>query len=164
MLITCSVFSSFWTCFSNWWHEKFNRKLTLSESTMFLLQAYATASWTLTVFCCVSTTKLIFFAPQLLDLTAYRNSKKHGTNFFRYVNASVISFKLHFTAILFHLSGLRLFPFNLVCLFVFCFFFPLQIQFLFCHIDIYILFFIVKITGICNLFFFVNKKKKNFAA
>ena len=54
-----------------------------------------------------------------LDLTAYRNSKKHGTNFFRYVNASVISFKLHFTAILFHLSGLRLFPLNLVCLFVF---------------------------------------------
>ena len=29
---------------------------------MFLLQAYATASWTLTVFYCVSTTKLIFFA------------------------------------------------------------------------------------------------------
>ena len=123
MLITCSVSSSFWTCFFNWWHEKFNHKLTLSESTMFLLQAYATASWTLTVFYCVSTTKLIFFAPQLLDLTAYRNSKKHGTNFFRYVNASVISFKLHFTAILFHLSGLRLFPFNLVCLFFVCLFF-----------------------------------------
>ena len=52
-----------------------------------------------------------------LDLTAYRNSKKHGTNFFRYVNASVISLKLHFTAVLFHLSGLRLFPFNLVCFF-----------------------------------------------
>ena len=64
-----------------------------------------------------------YFAPQLLDLTAYRNSKKHGTNFFRYVNASVISFKLHFTAILFHLSGLRLFPFNLVCLFLFVLFF-----------------------------------------
>ena len=63
MLITCSVSSSFWTFFSNWLHEKFNRKLTLSESTMFLLQAYATVSWTLTVFCCVSTTKLIFFAP-----------------------------------------------------------------------------------------------------
>ena len=87
MLITCSVSSSFWTCFSNWWHEKFNQKLTLSESTILyrwhkesnhwevlnycsivakynvLLQVYATASWTLTVFCCVSTTKLIFFAP-----------------------------------------------------------------------------------------------------
>ena len=37
------------------------------------------------------------------------------------MNASVISFKLHFTAVLFHLSGLRLFPLNLVCLFV-CFF------------------------------------------
>ena len=34
MLITCSVSSSFWTCFSNWWHEKFNQKLTLSESTI----------------------------------------------------------------------------------------------------------------------------------
>ena len=39
------------------------------------------------------------------------------------MNASVISFKLHFTAILFHLSGLRLFPLNLVCLFVCLFFF-----------------------------------------
>ena len=72
MLITCSVSSSFWTCFSNWWHEKFNHKLTLSESTILygwhkesnnwevlnyclivakynvFLQAYATASWTLT--------------------------------------------------------------------------------------------------------------------
>ena len=28
MLITCSVSSSFWTCFSNWWQEKFNKKLT----------------------------------------------------------------------------------------------------------------------------------------
>ena len=28
------VSSSFWTCFSNWWHEKFNHKLTLSESTI----------------------------------------------------------------------------------------------------------------------------------
>ena len=34
MLITCSVSSSFWTCFSNWWHEKFNQKQTLSESTI----------------------------------------------------------------------------------------------------------------------------------
>ena len=63
----------------------------LLPNIMFLLQVYATASWTLTVFNCVTTTKLIFFAPWLLDLTAYRNSKKHGTNFFRYVNASVIS-------------------------------------------------------------------------
>ena len=87
MIITCSVSSSFWTCFSNWWHEKFHQKLTLSESAIlygwhkesnwevlnytvwlspnitFLLQAYATASWTLTVFYCVSITKLIFFAP-----------------------------------------------------------------------------------------------------
>ena len=78
MLITCSVCSSFWTCFSNWWQEKFNQKLTLSESTilygwhkesnnleviMFLQQAYPMASWTLTVFYCVSITKLILFAP-----------------------------------------------------------------------------------------------------
>ena len=35
MLITCSVSSSFWTCFSNCWHEKFNQKLTLSESPIF---------------------------------------------------------------------------------------------------------------------------------
>ena len=34
MLITCSVSSSFWICFCNWWHEKFNQKLTLSESTI----------------------------------------------------------------------------------------------------------------------------------
>ena len=34
MLITCSVSSSFWTCFSNWWHEKFNHKPPLSESTI----------------------------------------------------------------------------------------------------------------------------------
>ena len=34
ILITCSVSSSFWTCFSNWCHEKFNHKLPLSESTI----------------------------------------------------------------------------------------------------------------------------------
>ena len=34
MLITCSVSCSFWTCFSNWWHEKINQKLTLSESSI----------------------------------------------------------------------------------------------------------------------------------
>ena len=34
MLITCSVSSSFWNRFSNWWHEKLNQKLTLSESTI----------------------------------------------------------------------------------------------------------------------------------
>ena len=34
MLITCSVSSSFWTCFSNWCHEKFNHNLPLSESTI----------------------------------------------------------------------------------------------------------------------------------
>ena len=33
MLITCSV-SSFWTCFSNWWHEKLNHKPPLSENTI----------------------------------------------------------------------------------------------------------------------------------
>ena len=34
MLIICSVSSSFWTCFSSWWHDFwFNQKLTLSEST-----------------------------------------------------------------------------------------------------------------------------------
>ena len=34
MLITCSISSSFWNRFSNWWHEKFNQQLTLSESTI----------------------------------------------------------------------------------------------------------------------------------
>ena len=34
MLITYSVCSLFWTCFSNWWQEKFNQKLTLSKSTI----------------------------------------------------------------------------------------------------------------------------------
>ena len=52
-------------------------------------------------------------------------------------NAGVISFKLHFTAILFHLSGLRLFPLNLVCLFFFSF---TNLVYFFCHIDIYIIF------------------------
>jgi len=34
MLITCSVSSLFWTCFSNWWHKQFNHKLPSSESTI----------------------------------------------------------------------------------------------------------------------------------
>ena len=25
MLSTCTVFSSFWTCFPHWWQEKFNQ-------------------------------------------------------------------------------------------------------------------------------------------
>ena len=33
-LITYGVYSSFLTCFSNWWQEKFNQKLILSESTI----------------------------------------------------------------------------------------------------------------------------------
>ena len=87
MLITCSVSSSLWTCFPNWWHKKFKQKPTLSESTTLygwhkesnnwevlnyclivakynvFVQAYVTASWTLTVLYCVSITKLIIFAP-----------------------------------------------------------------------------------------------------
>ena len=119
---------------------------------MFLLQPYATASWTLTVFCCVSTIKLIFFAPQLLDLTVYRNSKKHGTNFFRYVNVSVISMILITSSYTFLLYC---FTYQ-VCVFfpLIQFFFPLQIQFFF-YIYIYILFFIVK-----RIFFLSIKKYK----
>ena len=73
----------------------------------------------------VDSLNLILF-PLLYNISKVMNETKRKQYFFRYVNASVISFKLHFTAILFHLSGLRLFPLNLVCLFV-CFFFPLQI-------------------------------------
>ena len=64
----------------------------LSPNIMFLLQAYATASRTLTVFCCVSITKIdilrtIAFRPNRLS----QFKKKHGPSFFIYVNASVIS-------------------------------------------------------------------------
>ena len=140
MLITCSVSSSFWTCFSNWWHEKFNPKLTLSESIILYGWHKESNNWEVLNYCLIVAKYKVFATSVgngVLDFDSFllrlnnkidilRNSKKHGTNFFRYVNASVISFKLHFTAILFHLSGLRLFPFNLVRLFV-CLFFPLQI-------------------------------------
>ena len=122
---------------------------------MFLLQPYATASWTLTVFCCVSTIKLIFFAPQLLDLTVYRNSKKHGTNFFRYVNASVISIILipsSYTLLLYCFT-------YQVCVFL------LLIQFFFLYkfsffLYIYILFFIVKRICFLSIKKYQKKKRK----
>ena len=105
MLITCSVCSSFWTCFSNWWQEKCNQMLTLFESTilygwhkesnnleviMFLQQAYPTASFDsflLRLNNKIDTLCTIAFR----YLTAYRSLKKHWPNFFRYVNGNVIS-------------------------------------------------------------------------
>ena len=112
-LITCSVSSSFWTCFSNWWHEKFNQKLTLSESTILYRWHKESNHWEVLNYCSIVTKYNVFATSVrngvldfdsfllrlnnkidilLLNLTAYRNSKKHGTNFFRYVNsASVIS-------------------------------------------------------------------------
>ena len=123
ILITCSISSSFWTYFSNWWHEKFNYKPPLSESTILYGWHKESNNWEVLNYCLIVAkynvfatsvrngildfdsfllrlnNKLIFFAPYLLDLTAYRNSKKHGTNLFSYVNACVISFNLHFTTI-----------------------------------------------------------------
>ena len=137
MLITCSVSSSFWTCFSNWCHEKFNHKLPLSESTILYGWHKESNNWEVLNYCLIVTKYNIFatsvrngildFDSFLLRLSkkidilrtiAFRSNrlsqfKKHGTHFFRYVNASVIS-----------LSGLRLFPFNLVCFFCFFNFFP----------------------------------------
>ena len=57
-------------------------------------------------------TNQVRFVPSL-------DSKKLVFFFFSYVNACDISFNLHFTTILFYLLGLRLFPFNLVCMYYF---------------------------------------------
>ena len=53
MLITCSVSSSFWTCFSNWWHEKFNQKLTLSESTILYGWHKESNNWEVLYYCLI---------------------------------------------------------------------------------------------------------------
>ena len=53
MLITCSVSSSFWTCFSNWWHEKFNQKLTLSESTILYGWHKESNNWEVLKYCLI---------------------------------------------------------------------------------------------------------------
>ena len=53
MLITCSVSSSFWTCFSNWWHEKFNQKLTLSESTILYGWHKESNNWEVLNYCLI---------------------------------------------------------------------------------------------------------------
>ena len=123
MLITCSVSSSFWTCFSNWWPGKFKHKPPLSESTILYGWYKESNNWEVLNYCLIVAKYNVFatsvrngilnFDSFLLRLNniigilrtitfrSYRLSefKKHGTNFFSYVNASVISFKLHFTAI-----------------------------------------------------------------
>ena len=128
MLITCSVSSSSWPCFSNWCHEKFNHKLPLSESTILYGWHKESNNWEVLNYCLIVAKYNIFatsvrngtldFDSFLLRLNnkidilrtiAFRSNrlsqfKKTWDNFFRYVNASVISSEV-----------LRLFPFNLVC-------------------------------------------------
>ena len=53
MLITCSVSSSFWTCFSNFWHEKFNYKPPLSESTILYGWHKASNNWEVLNYCLI---------------------------------------------------------------------------------------------------------------
>ena len=53
MLITCRVSSSFWTCFSKWWHEKFNHKLTLSESTILYGWHKESNNWEVLNYCLI---------------------------------------------------------------------------------------------------------------
>ena len=53
MLITCSVSSSFWTCFSNWWHEKFNYKPPLSESTILYGWHKESNNWEVLNYCLI---------------------------------------------------------------------------------------------------------------
>ena len=47
------VSSSFWTCFSNWWHEKFNHKLTLSESTILYGWHKESNNWEVLNYCLI---------------------------------------------------------------------------------------------------------------
>ena len=53
MLITCSVSSSFWTCFSNWCHEKLNHKLPLSESTILYGWHKESNNWEVLNYCLI---------------------------------------------------------------------------------------------------------------
>ena len=53
MLITCRVSSSFWTCFSDWWHKKFNQKLTLSESTILYGWHKESNNWEVLNYCLI---------------------------------------------------------------------------------------------------------------
>ena len=53
MLITCSVSSSFWTCFSNWWHKKFNYKPPLSESTILYGWHKQSNNWEVLNYCLI---------------------------------------------------------------------------------------------------------------
>ena len=54
MLITCSsVSSSFWTCFSNGWQEKFSKKLTLSESTILYGWHKQSNNWEVLNYCLI---------------------------------------------------------------------------------------------------------------
>ena len=131
ILITCSVSSSFWTCFSNWCHEKFNQKLTLSESTILYDWHKESNNWEVLNYCLIVAKYKVFGTsvrngdldfdsclPRLnkkidilrnigLDLTAYRNFKKMGQTsldsecWCHFHNPYF--FGLHFTAALFHL-------------------------------------------------------------
>ena len=172
--MTCSVSSSFWTCFSNWLPEKFNQKLTLSESTFLYGWHKESNNWAVLNYCLIVAKYNIFatsvsngvldFDSFLLRLNnkidilrtiAFRSDrlsqfKKTWDKLLQICECqchfhNTYSFKLHFTAVLFHLLGLRLFP--------------LQIQFFFLDI-IYINYF-----SQLKEFFFVNKeilkKRKN---
>ena len=45
MLIICSVSTSFWNRFSNWWYEKFKQQLTLSESNILYGWHQKSSNW-----------------------------------------------------------------------------------------------------------------------
>ena len=172
MLITCSVSSSFWTCFSNWWHEKFNQKLTLSESTILYGWHKESNNWEVLNYCLI-VAKYNVFATSVrngvLDFDSYLLPLNNKIDILRTIafKSNRLSqfkktwdkllqicecqchfhdtyyFKLHFSAVLFHLLGLRLFPFNLVFFFIYKFSF----------FSIYIYYF-----SQLKEFFFVNKE------
>ena len=160
MLITCSVSCSFWTCFSNCWHEKFNKRLTLSESTILYGWHKESNNWEVLNYCLIVAKYNVFatsvrngvldFDSFLLRLNnkidilrtiAFRSNrlsqfKKTWDKLLQICECQchfhdTYYFKLHFSAVLFHLLGLRLFPFtNLVFFFLYKFsFFPIYIYY-----------------------------------
>ena len=69
MLITCSVSSSFWNRFTKWWHQKFNQKLTLSESTILYGWHQKSNNWEVLNYCLI-VAKYHIFATSVLDVAS----------------------------------------------------------------------------------------------
>ena len=82
MLITCSVSSSFWTCFSNWWHEKFNQKLTLSESTILYGWHKESNNWEVLNYCLIVAKYNVF-------ATSVRNGVRHFDSFLLHLSNKI---------------------------------------------------------------------------